>query len=109
MAFVSTAGPMSACARGAPLAQQLFAVQGFRYRVHWRTSTSTSSADGIYQLWMDDALVVNGSGLNMQDDAGQPSGGLYGLSLGRNINQGPDHVQSVWWGRIAMWNQDPGW
>ena len=31
------------------------------------------------------------------------------LGYTRNINQGPDHPQSVWWGRIRVWKANPGW
>ena len=44
----------------------------------------------------------------MQDQSGAPVV-LYGVALGRNINQGPDHLQSLWWGRIRAWDTNPGW
>lgn len=34
---------------------------------------------------------------------------INGFALNRNMNQGPTHPQSEWWGRIFYWTSDPGW
>jgi len=78
------------------------------YRFHWKVSTTASSADGSYDLWMDGVPVARLDGRSMQDQSGAPVV-LYGVALGRNINQGPDHLQSLWWGRIRAWDTNPGW
>lgn len=49
-------------------------------------------------------------GIKIQSASGFFDGGnIYALALGRNMNQGPDHPQSLWWGRVRAWNRDPGW
>jgi len=35
--------------------------------------------------------------------------GIWAVHLARNINQGPDHPQNIWWGRVRLWNTNPGW
>ncbi len=35
--------------------------------------------------------------------------GITGIGLGRNMNQGPVHPQSLSWGAISVWRSDPGW
>lgn len=69
------------------------------YRMHVKLGSGTGAAT----LWVD--------GVKLRDFQGvTPSASdIYGIALGRNVNQGPDHPQSVWWGRIAVYNTDPGW
>jgi hypothetical protein len=34
---------------------------------------------------------------------------IYGLALGRNMNQGPTHPQSLRWGLVEVFRTDPAW
>jgi hypothetical protein len=34
---------------------------------------------------------------------------IYGLAVGRNMNQGPGQAMSIWWGKIAVYKTNPGW
>ena len=79
------------------------------YRYHWKASTTTSSADGVVQVWMDGTLQVNSTGLNMQDNAGHAVAGVYGLSIGQNFNSGPIQAQTWNWCSFKVWNTNPGW
>lgn len=79
------------------------------YRFHWKLSSTPDSRDGIYRLWMDGRLVVNDAGINVRPRRGKPAQRFWLIALGRNINNGPAHEQSVWWGRVRLWGSDPGW
>ena len=57
-------------------------------------------------LWIDGVLKKQFPGVA---DAASVFGTMYGLALGRNMNQGPDHLISVWWGMIRVYDADPGW
>jgi hypothetical protein len=78
-------------------------------RIHWKASTTTSSADGVVQGWQDTVQVIDATGLNMQDNGGQTVQGVYGFAIGIDQNNGPPQNQSVWWGRIRAWQTNPGW
>ena len=66
-----------------------------------------SSADGALELWVDASYLGGTRTANVQSGGVVPSS-IYGLALGRNMNQGPGLVQSAWWGRIRVWNSNPG-
>ena len=84
-----------------------------RYRLHCKISTGNPgapNADGVMEGWIDDTKVVSETGIMTTSTAGNtPPTGFNFLSLARNMNQGPDHDQSFWWGRVAIYTQDPGW
>jgi hypothetical protein len=79
-----------------------------RYRFHWKIS-SPNKSDGIFRLWIDDKLVVEDTAVMTTNIYGVPTVGILGLALGRNMNQGPGHVQHLWWGAVRAWNVNPGW
>lgn len=79
-----------------------------RVRLHFRLSTTATSADGAARLWIDDRLVMGATNLNTHR-AGVVPTNIYGLALGRNMNQGPGQLQSLWWGRIRVYDSSPGW
>lgn len=73
-----------------------------RVRGHWRLN----GANSVIQLNIDGTTVYNNSALN----AGGTDPHFYGISLGRNLDQGvPAGTMSEWWGRVAVFNSDPGW
>ena len=69
------------------------------YRMHVKCGNGTGAAT----LWIDGVLIKDFQ--NVTTSASD----IYGVALGRNINQGPDHLQSVWWGKVTIWDQDPQW
>ncbi len=77
------------------------------YRAHAKISTTTSSNDGLWRVWMDGVVYEN--------DVNISYGTLTRGELwpGNNNNVGPSgaagQVISMWWGRIRVWNTDPGW
>jgi len=73
------------------------------YRMHFKVSTPSSAANGACELWVDGVLVKSFTGIV------ESNSNIYGLAIGRNMNQGPGQPESEWWGRIAVWNTNPGW
>jgi len=69
-----------------------------------------------HKYWFHAKVGANGSASWWLDGVKQPSfpsldlsgvTSIYGIALGRNINQGPAVPQSVRWGKITVWNSDP--
>lgn len=78
-----------------------------QYRVH--LMVDRSGAAGHYTAgdwWMDGTLQKAFPGVTV---AKSTYGPFWILALGRNQNQGITQAQSLWWGRIAIYNTDPGW
>jgi hypothetical protein len=82
--------------------------QWHRLRVHLKNSTTSTSANGQFQVWLDDVKVVDTTGINTTTPQGAVYGNIQGLTLA-NLNQGPGAPQSLWWGRIRAWYRHPGW
>jgi hypothetical protein len=78
-----------------------------QYRVH--VMHDRAGGAGHYTAgdwWTNGVLKKSFPGVN---DSSAMYGNMYGLAIGRNMNQGPDHAMSYWWGRIAVYRDDPGW
>jgi len=69
------------------------------YRFHYRVGTG-----GAAEWWYDGVKMPSFE--NVDASAGTS---IYGLGLGRNLNQGPGQPQSIWWGRIVVYKSNPGW
>ena len=62
--------------------------------------------NGIFKLWIDGTLRVNQSGF--VTDPSHKVIDCFGPGL--NLNQGPNFAgMQMWWHKIAMWSNDPGW
>jgi hypothetical protein len=60
------------------------------------------------EWWLDG--VKQNYPLNVNTSAGSvASTGITDMKLGANLNLGPAQVQSINWGRIRLYNQNPGW
>lgn len=68
------------------------------YRFHWKVGNP-----GAAEWWYDGERMP--SFPSVDASAGT---GIYGLALGRNMNKGQSVAMSLWWGRIRVWNTDPG-
>jgi hypothetical protein len=83
------------------------------YRQHVKISSGypgAPNADGIMEGWIDGVKVVSEIGIRTNSTAGNtPPRFLTGVSLARNLNQGPAQNQSLWWGRVAIYATNPGW
>jgi len=79
-------------------------------RVHFKNSTTATSHDGAYAFWLNGVVVKDTTGVNtIANDGVSQITDLYGIWLGQNLNQGPAALQSLWWGRVRVYNSDPGW
>ncbi|PYP16400.1 MAG: hypothetical protein DMD52_07815 [Gemmatimonadetes bacterium] len=76
--------------------------QWHQYRLYLKVSSAPGQPDGAAKFWLDGALLKEYSrfAINASD--------IYGVALGRNMNQGPAQESYVWWGRISAWRSDPG-
>ncbi len=84
----------------APSSHAYYDGQWHRYRVFWKLGNGT----GVVKFWIDNTLIFDRENFNTG-----PNTKIIGLALGRNLNQGPDHAMSYYWGQIKAWDQDPGW
>lgn len=76
--------------------------QWHRVRGHWLLN----GANSVIELNIDGTTVYDNKALN----AGGTDPHFYGVSLGRNLDQGvPAGTMSEWWGRVALFNANPGW
>jgi len=76
--------------------------QWHRYRFWFRTGNARRNQGGI-GVWVDDQHMAT---LPVQDAI---SNTLTGLALGRFMWHKPPRVQYVEYGRIRIWNTNPGW
>jgi uncharacterized protein YjdB len=83
--------------------------QWHRVQMYAKRSTTASSKDGAYKVWIDGAVAYNAQGVNTLSNSGGAITSLYGAWLGQNMNQGPGQLQSMWWGYWAFYNTNPGW
>ena len=61
------------------------------------------------KVWIDGTLYHDESGFNVNNGSGGPDF-LEGFSFSHNKDDGPPGIDMfVWWGRIRVFNQDPGW
>jgi hypothetical protein len=78
--------------------ETLFDGQWHRYRYHARISGGV----GFHEGWIDDTYLGSKS-------ATTSARTLDYMSLARNLNQGPLQAQSLWWGKISVYDRSPGW
>ena len=80
-------------------------------RFHMKSSTTTSSADGRYQIWIDGVLLHDQAGFsNFRNDGTQNPDRLWGIDFTHNQDDGPGgRDMYIWWGRTRIFTNDPGW
>lgn len=91
--------------------EELFSGEWITLRFHARIPSEpdalgdpgSGSGDGLYRLWWDDDLELEIA--NMSTAAYQFSH----LLFGQNMNQGQNSPQDMWWNRIRVWTENPGW
>lgn len=59
-------------------------------------------ANDFHEVWVDG--VHRGS-----KEANSAANNLWGIALARNLNMLSDRAMSMWWGRVRIWNANPGW
>ena len=74
-------------------------------RFHAKPSTGPSSADGAIDVWVGATKIYALTGIST------PNAGIRGMACGRNLNMGPDHDMSIYWGLLEVYfeGNDPGW
>jgi uncharacterized protein YjdB len=75
----------------------LFNAQWHVLRYHIRLGSSD-----MHELWVDGVYQGSKTGATAVSVMDM-------LHLARNLNQGPLQPQSLWWGKITVWKQNPGW
>jgi hypothetical protein len=80
-------------------------------RLHMKNSSSSTSNDGAWEIWFDGALIHQQTGFSLKDPSGSTAGlTLHGLSLGRNMDDGPPNRDIyLWWGPVTVYTSNPGW
>lgn len=68
-------------------------------RLHWRHDP------GLYELWIDGERIVRREGFTVH-----PEVVMTAILLGRNKDDGIESgTESLWWGKVSIWTEDPGW
>ena len=80
-------------------------------RLHMKASTTTTSADGRYQIWIDGVLLHDQSGFNnFRNDGTNNPDKLWGVDFTHNEDDGPGgRDMYIWWGRARIFTNNPGW
>jgi len=97
--YTWSAGPGNQEPADFPLTWTPFDGAWHYYQMHCKIG---SGSNGICNLAVDGVVKKTNTGLS----AGGASD-IYGIAIGRNMNQGPGTVQSEWWGPIACYTSDP--
>ncbi len=79
------------------------------YRVHLRISSSATTADGLFEVWVDGKQTVGKYNMTNATAAGTWSGRLSEIFLGSNSNSGTYTATQTWWGHLKVWTANPGW
>jgi hypothetical protein len=87
---------------GPPAPALYFDGQWHQWRMHLKVSNGGTN-NGIAILYRDNSHVATFTNVTIARN------NIYGLALGRNMNQGPTQVQTLHFGRIRAWKSDPGW
>lgn len=100
------------------LAQDLWDGEWHRLRMLIANSTTTTSANGLWVIWVDDEILHVEIGFNTWDENGTPAFAQEGagpqrlgsLDLCHNKDDGPPNTpMSLWVGSIKAWSVNPGW
>jgi len=81
---------------GSNTSSDLFDGQWHTIRYHIRLASTDS-----HEFWID--------GNYQGSKTGDTSSTFRAVSLARNLNKGPLNPQSLWWGLVEIYDQDPGW
>ncbi len=76
------------------------------YRFHFAFGPPGESAGNRARFWLDEHLLLDewGSWATLPNwDR------YYGITLGANMNRGPEFTQWLRWGSVKLWTTDPGW
>jgi hypothetical protein len=81
-------------------------------RLHIKHSTTTTSNDGVLEVWINGVLKHSETGFNTPRPGAEGGGpdALSGFSFAHNKDDGPPNVDMyLWWGPIRVYTINPGW
>jgi hypothetical protein len=107
-----TRGPVFPNRPGVPTAEALWQSDSWHtVRLHIKHSTTPTSTNGIFEVWIDGVLLHRETLFNTDrnDGSGSPDF-ITGFSFAHNKDDGPPGVEMyLWWGNIKVYNVNPGW
>jgi len=81
------------------------------FRMHIKTSSTSSTPDGIWEIWIDGVLKhreVNFI-VDRKDGTNNPDR-VEGFSFAHNKDDGPPNVTMyIWWGPVRVYTSNPAW
>lgn len=77
-----------------------------RYRMHFRHESSDGACDGTAIAEINGRTTIGAKG---DVCTNRRFGPIMFVYLGANMNQVPKNTVQLWWGRIALWTEDPDW
>lgn len=81
----------------------------YTYRMYTKQPSGRGAADGAVKVWIDGVLVGEGYNFAINQQT-QANTWVQAILVGRNKDKGQDSgTESLWVGRIRVWNSDPGW
>ncbi len=84
---------------------QYFDEQWHVVRIHFRHSTTASSRDGVMEAWIDGQYLCGRNDINTNEGTA-----MDWIVLGANKDKGQNQgTESLWIGRVSVFNEDPGW
>jgi len=95
-------------------ANRYFDEQWHVLRLHAKHSSGEWTFDARMRLWIDGELLYDSEQIRYEYGAGGFStldgARVSAILLGRNKDKGLDKgTESVWFGRVRAWKEDPGW
>ncbi|MES2177443.1 MAG: Ig-like domain-containing protein [Gemmatimonadota bacterium] len=91
--------------------EQLWDGNWHTIRLHMRASSTPTSADGRWQIWVDGKLLHDDGGFSTyRNDGTNAPDMIEGFSFAHNKDDGPPGIDMyVWWGTIRVFTGNPGW
>ncbi len=102
--FTSSSGRITVCFSDNP--PNIWDGEWHAMRHHLRMPSGPGVCDGIARLWINDELIIDGTGMCTRSHAPQDTF-FRNVAHGRNANPIGSGVRD--WGRMRIYTQNPGW
>ena len=96
---------------GELFARDLYDAKWHTFRMHIKTSSTSSAADGVWEIWIDGVLKHRETNfvVDRKDGTNNPDR-VEGFSFAHNKDDGPPGVTMfIWWGPVRFYKDNPGW
>ena len=96
---------------GEMFARDLYDSKWHTFRLHIKTSSTSSTADGVWEIWIDGVLKHRETNfvVDRKDGTNNPDR-VEGFSFSHNKDDGPPGVTMfIWWGPVRIYKDNPGW